>query len=79
MGLFVLAPRPQRKRLLAPWKIILIKLKTKKTKHEVMEEFAEIAGNDLLKSGFSDESRKTMDSLGGFKPAQVMFDMFRTL
>ncbi len=42
-----------------------------------MQEFADIAENDLLKSGFSDESLKSVDTLGGFKPApsQVMIDM----
>ena len=54
-------------------------MKTKCSKHDVMEEFAEIAENDLLKYGFSDKSRKTVDSLGEFKPAQVKFDMFRIL
>ncbi len=66
-----------RKRLLAPWKLVLVKLKSKYTKLEVMQEFAEIAENDLLKTGFGDEARKSVDSLGGFKPAQVMLDKFR--
>ena len=44
-----------------------------------MQEFAEIAENDLLKSGFSEETRLSADSLGGFKPAQVMIDQIRIL
>ena len=61
-----------RKRLLAPWKLILVKQKSKSSKLEVMKEFAEIAQSDLLKSGFSEEIRPSVDCLGGFKPAQVM-------
>ena len=34
-----------RKRLLAPWKLILVKQKSKCSKQEVMQEFAEIAEN----------------------------------
>ncbi len=69
----------RRKRLFAPWKLVLVKLKSKSTKLEVMQEFAEIAENDLLKSGFSDEARQSVDSLGGFKPAQVMIDKIRIM
>jgi hypothetical protein len=53
--------------------------KSKSNKQEVMQEFAESAENDLLKSGFSKESRPSADSLGGFKPAQVMIDQIRIL
>ena len=68
----------RRKRLIAPWKLILIKLKSKCTKQEVMEEFAEIAANDLLKAGVSDDYRRSEDALGGFKPAQVLIFTYRT-
>ena len=68
-----------RKRLLAPWKLILVKQKSKSSKQEVMQEFSEIADNDLLKSGFSEEIRSSADGLGGFKPAQVIIEQIRIL
>ena len=61
-----------RKRLLAPWKLILVKQKSKSSKQEVMQEFSDIAESDLLKSGFSAETRAPANGLGGFKPAQVI-------
>ena len=60
------------KRLLAPWKLILVKQKSKSSKQEVMQEFSDIAESDLLKSGFSAETRAPANGLGGFKPAQVI-------
>ena len=44
-----------------------------------MQEFAEIVENELVKSGSSEETRPSADSLGGFKPAQVMINLFRIL
>ncbi len=67
------------KRLLAPWKLILVKQKSKSSKQEVMQEFSEIAENDLLKSGFSDEIQSSANGLGGFKSAQVMIEQIRSL
>jgi hypothetical protein len=64
--------RVPRKRLLAPWKLIDVKLKSKVDRSEAMNAFSEIAAADLAKAGTSDDYRIPEDSFGGFKPAQVM-------
>jgi hypothetical protein len=69
----------RRKRLLAPWKLILVELNSKCSIQEVMDEFAEFAVGDLLKAGVSDDIRRSEDAIGGFKPAQVLFLTLRIL
>jgi hypothetical protein len=64
--------RLSRKRLLAPWKLIDVKLKSKVERSDAMAAFSEIAAADLAKAGPQDDYRISEDSLGGFKRAQVM-------
>ena len=68
--------RAPRKKLLAQWKLIPVKQKSKCSKSKVMEEFAEFAARDLSKAGLSDDFLRSEGSLGRFKPAQVMFLIF---
>lgn len=68
--------RTPRKRLLAPWKIMDVKLKSRMSKSEAMAEFSQIAAADLAKAGPCDDYRPPADALGGFKPAQVKYHNF---
>ena len=65
--------RAPRKRLLAEWRVVDVINKSKLERSEAMVAFSEIAAADLSKSGPSDDFRMSEASLGGFKPAQVMF------
>ena len=68
--------RTPRRRLLAPWKIIDVKLKSRMSKSEAMAEFGEVAAADLAKAGPCDDYRPPADALGEFKPAQVKYFCF---
>jgi hypothetical protein len=65
--------RTPRRRLLAAWRLVLIKYHADCSKEEAMEAFAEYAEADLARAGPKDDVRPGDDDLGGFKHSNVRF------
>ena len=50
--------RVPRKKLLAPWRLINVKLKSKCSKSEAIEEISEYTASDLSKAGPSEDNQR---------------------
>ena len=68
--------RTPRKRLIAPWQIISVKLKSSHSKEEAFDAFTQIAVDDLAKAGPCEDVRPSVEDLGGFKRAHVSWFFF---
>ncbi len=62
-----------RKRLIAKWQIVDVKLKSEFTKDEALAAFTEIAIAELARAGSSDDVIPLTDDLGLFRRAHVRF------
>jgi hypothetical protein len=63
--------RTPRKRMIVPWQISSVKLKSSHSKEEAFDAFTEIAVDDLAKAGPCEYVRPSVEDLCGFKRAHV--------
>jgi hypothetical protein len=67
----VCSSHTSRKKLIAPWRSIFVKMRDSCTEEEAFAEFAEYAMHDLAKAGPSLDVKIKEDDLGGYKKAHV--------
>ena len=67
----VSSSRSTRKKLIAPWRTIIVKERSEFSQEEAYAEFAEYAQDDLAKAGPQKDVKIGKDDYGGFKAAHV--------
>jgi hypothetical protein len=69
----VASSQARRKRLLPPWKSIIVKMRNDTSEEEAFAEFAEYTSQDLAKGGLYNDVKAKPDDLGGFRKNHVSY------
>jgi hypothetical protein len=69
----VASSQARRKRLLAPWRTVMIRIRDDISEEEAFADFAEYATQDLAKAGLTNDVKSRPDDLGGFRKNHVSY------